>query len=710
MVIPLLAWCAYAAEVLPASPSEITFETEAAPAVRDALAALSRGAFANAGSQFRALADAGGGARLRYLEAMAWYEAGELALAAEALVLAAPDLPNDPNLLSLRGLVLADQGRGTDALLMLDRARAATTDPPTLARIALNQTLVHLDRGALDAAEATLAVARNKASGNADLLAQVEASAAHLAALRGQGPPPDPLAQVGERLAKGDVAGAKLLIPTSSEPRVAIQAAIATGSVARAEGRFADAERLLAKAAGDAAAHGLVRERAAALAQLGVVHGANNRWDVGRAALHQAVETVQGTSFAVLERACRIELARAEAHLGNLDRASRSLLAAGALRAADAASDASAAEVEALVAAKRGDRAAAAAGYERAMNAHEARGAWMDAARVGTSAVELAASGADFGALDRVRARTLAAFRSAGDPLGPAHVGVAQGLGESTRKDLPAAMKTFSLAAKAAEAVGSERGKAVARIARENAAKTLAELTDDATMADQAKQWGLTELVAKYEAYERARSSYDEALAAYQAGRYEEAAQGFDVSVKALESLGEHAYGAVARRGRAWARFNAATRANAVDGYPIWQSLVEEGAMLGDGELRVRAMGAAALAAHELGRPEALRGLRAAATEAEGMGLRTVAGQCRAALAEAEPALADKVGAARRAFALLDGSAEGVYALYSVAVAAYEAESYALAIELASQALPRADDRLGPAIRQVLDAAKQSAQ
>lgn len=709
MLVVLLAFLApaTAGEVLPASPAEITFATDADQAVTDALAALRRREFRSAGQQLRALAEAGDSARIRYLEAMAWYEAGEVSLASEAVALAARGYPDDPNLLSLRGLVLADQGRGTDALALLDRARAAAKDPHLLARIGLNRALVHLDRGELDAADADLAGARAQAAGDAELVARVDASAAHLASLRGKGAPPDPLAQVGERLSRGDIVGAKAALAASTEPRQAIQAAIASGSIARAEGRFSDAAAILGDAASDAQAHGLVRERAAALAQLGVVHGANNRWDVARAVLDQAVSAVQGTSFRVLERACRIEAARAAVQAGALDAASRSLQAASALRAADAASDASAAEVEGLLAAKRGDRAAAGAGYDRAIAAHEGRRAWADAARVGTAAVQLAAAGDDRAAVERIRARTLAAFASAGDPLGPAHVGVAQGLGESERKDLPAAMKTFATAAKAAEAVGSERGKAVARIARENAAKTLAELTDDQAMIDQAKTWGLTDLVARYESYEKARKAYDAALVAYDAGRYDEAALGFDVSVRALESLGEHAYGTIARRGRAWAQFNAATAMTAVDGFPVWQNLVEEGAMLGDGELRVRAMGAAALAAQELGRPEAVVSLRAAGAEAEAMGLRSVAGGCRAAQVEVEPLLADKAAAARRAFALLDGGPDGVYALYSAAVAAYEGESYALAAELAQEALPRADAKLAAAIREVLAASSQ---
>jgi hypothetical protein len=64
--------------------------------------------------------------------------------------------------------------------------------------------------------------------------------------------------------------------------------------------------------------------------------------------------------------------------------------------------------------------------------------------------------------------------------------------------------------------------------------------------------------------------------------------------------------------------------------------------------------------------------------------------------------------AARRAYALRDGDTVGVYAMYSAAVAAYEAQSFPLAAELATEALPRADAKLAPAIREVLEAANQS--
>jgi hypothetical protein len=223
--------------------------------------------------------------------------------------------------------------------------------------------------------------------------------------------------------------------------------------------------------------------------------------------------------------------------------------------------------------------------------------------------------------------------------------------------------------------VGGERGQQVAKIARENAAQALADLSDSATVLAEAEKYGLSELVSRAATYSRSRAGYEQARADYDAGRFEIAYEGFAKVVTDLESIGEHGYARVARRGRAWARFNAWTKAEAASGFPVWQQLVEEGMLLEDPELRVRSMVAVALAAGELGRPEAPRSLAAAAAEAEAMGLRGPAGQCHAALVELVPALDDKILAARRAFVLRDGDRAGVYAMYSAALAAYEAEA-----------------------------------
>lgn len=709
----MLAWwiAAYAAEptVLPSELADISFETSAGPEVEGAVADLRKGAFDDAARRLTALAEAGGSAQIRYLEALARYEGGQLRLADDASRAGLALDADDPALLTLRGLVLADLGRGTEALAALDAARrAAGDDPGLVARIELNRALVHLDRGEADAADAALGRARPAAerAGDPALVARIDVDRHQVDSLRGTTGATDPLGRIGELLAAGDLAGAKAAVPPSTaDRRTAIRSLLASGTVMRAEGRLDQAQRTLEQAAGLAAAAGLVREQAAATAQLGVVFGASNRPDVARTKLDEAVALVAGTSFRVAERSYRIEAGRAALRAGDLAHARTQLEQARAIPSTDPTTTANLAELRGLVAGEAGDSAAAGAAFAEAAAAHEARGAWMDAARVWCAAVQLHA--ADPAAVGKVESRALAAFSRARDPLGPAHVGIARGLGLAEAEDLEGAMTTFLAAAGSAEAVGSERGKQIAKIARENAAKTVVDLTDSTAVLAQADKWGVDDLVARNVAYKRGRAAYDVALVDYQAGRYEPAYTGFDTAVRDLSSIGEDGYARIAQRSRAWARFNAYTRADANSGFAVWQQLVEEGTLLQDPELRVRAMGAVALAAAELGRPEAARSLRAAAAEAEAMGLRPLAGQCLAALVEVEPAIPAKVAAARKAMELREGDRTAVYALYSAALAAYEAESYDLAIEVATEAMKKPAD-LGGSIREVLEAAKQA--
>jgi hypothetical protein len=64
--------------------------------------------------------------------------------------------------------------------------------------------------------------------------------------------------------------------------------------------------------------------------------------------------------------------------------------------------------------------------------------------------------------------------------------------------------------------------------------------------------------------------------------------------------------------------------------------------------------------------------------------------------ADLEPDLAKRIPIARRAFELRGHDAIGVYAMYSAAVDAYNAEQYTLALELAEAAAPFAGALKGP--------------
>jgi tetratricopeptide (TPR) repeat protein len=715
-MVLFLAAAAFAAEpiVLPASALEINLETDTEQLVQSALQDLRAGSFEKAGRALSALAGASSGVQLRYLEAVSWYEAGQLQLAFNA---ASSGLLRDPEhapLLALQGLVLADLGRGDEALTLLQSAVGhAGQDKGLLARIELNRALVHLDRGEADLAAAALSRARPhaQADGDPELLARVASNERQVASLRGLPGATDPLGRVGELVSKGELAAAKQVLPSAAagDRRGKVRALIASGVIARAEGRMDTAQKSLQEAIAMATEGGLVREQAAAMAQLGVLFSAANRPEVAMGHLDNAIELLEGTTFRVLARSFQVEAGRAALRANRIKVARAHLEAAKAMGPADPSSAASVAELAGLVANEEGDPARAAASLTEAARGYEALGASLDAARCWTGLVEvhagLDANGRGPGGLAQARDQALAAFEKAHDAMGPAHVGIAEGLGRAEQRDLEGAMTAFLAAATAAEATGTDQGKAIGKIARENAAKTVADLTNSAVVLEQADRWGVEELVQRNTVYKRARQAYDKALAEYQAGRYEAALAGFESATKDLESIGELGYARVARRGRAWARFNAYTHAEAASGLPIWQALVEEGSLLQDVELRVRSMGAVALAAAELRRPEAARSLAAAASEAESLGLRALAGQCHAALVDLLPKLEERILAARRAFELRDGDELGVHAIYSAAFAAYEQGAYDKAIELASGILGIAGEH-APAVKEVLEASK----
>jgi hypothetical protein len=120
-------------------------------------------------------------------------------------------------------------------------------------------------------------------------------------------------------------------------------------------------------------------------------------------------------------------------------------------------------------------------------------------------------------------------------------------------------------------------------------------------------------------------------------------------------------------------------------------------------ELRARATAAVGLTAAELGLPDALATLRAAAPLAEAAGLGPIAGQVYASLAAMEPKLAEKALAARRAYDLRGGDDLGTWAMYAVAVDAYNDDQFDLAEEIAVEILP-ASGKLQPKVTEVLAA------
>jgi tetratricopeptide (TPR) repeat protein len=717
-MVPMLVWFAAIARggvtvTLPQTDDEVTFDDSAAAEVQSALDALTARRFEEAGRRFGALADASDSADLRYLEAVADYEGGDLRLAERAAKDGLARAPGLPRLASLYGLILADVGKGDDAIKVLDGALQAATDDETRARILLNRGVVRLDRGEAALARADFEAAKTAATSasNAELGALATEDLGLVAGLEGKTGGSDPLGDVADKLRQGDIAAAKAAIPKAdpTDRRGTVRALLATGDVARAEGRLDDARIAFDKALELAKQGGLVREQGAALAQLGVVYGLSGREDLALDRLQEAIGLVAGTSFKVNEVAWRVEAGRVAIRKDDLAQAKAQLAAAQKTAAGteDPLGKARLAELEALIASRSGDATTARAAFDRAIQPFADRSMWAEAARIATSRVELEAAAKEPTGVEAARKRAIELFGSAHDSLGTAHVGVAEGLGRYRAGDLDGALRAFVAAADAADAVGTARGRQVAGVARQDAAQALIAQGHTADALAKAGELHLDAAVKQEQTFTEAEAAYDAARAAFNLKRYADARALFDQAYTAFSAIGETGYAQQSRRGRAWSEFDATVGQDPAVALPIWRKVAEDASQMGEPELRARADAAAALDASALGRPEAVTALRAAAQEAEQLGLVGLAGQVLAELADKETDLQVRAIAARRAYELREGDTIGTYAMYSVAVDAYNAEDYALALDLSDPIAATAGD-LTASVRQVRDASKEA--
>lgn len=698
------------AVVLPGVGAEVVIETDATSAVEDAMAALADRRFEAAARAFAALADASGDPNLRYLEAVARYEGADLRLAERATRAGLARNPRHAPLLSLSGLVLADLGRGDEALAAFDGAEAgAAGDVALLARVSLNRGLVRLDRGEAGLAEASLRKAQDlgRAAHDDGLVARATENLALVDQLRGRtSAGGDAIAVVSDKLRRGDVKGARAAVSTTPPPdrRGAARHQIALASLARAEGRVSEALQRLDAATALASEGGLVREQAAALAQMGTILGAAGRHEVGLEKLQQAIGLVSGSSLRVNELAYRVEAGRIAVRLNDVAQADDQLSAAreAAVGNDDVLGQARLAELDGVVAGLRGDAVRAGASLDAAIKTWDTLGYVTEAARVAADRVEQEAAAGSARLRERVSAAE-ALFVRANDPLGPAHVAISEGLGHARRGAKAEALAAFVRAAERAEAVAAPRAADVAAIARQNAASLLVDGGMSAEAAAQASKSGLDGVVAREQAFRAAEAEFNAGVAAMNTKRWDEARDKFASAEKALGAIGEGTRAADARRARLWATFSAATDDPAVPALAIYRRVAEEATTVRDPELRARATAAVGLTAAELKLPDALGTLRAAAPLAEGASLGPIAGQVWASLAALEPKLSDRAVAARRAYDLRGADELGTWAMYAVAVDAYNEDHLELAEEIAVEILPKSG-KLQPKVTEVLAA------
>jgi hypothetical protein len=362
------------------------------------------------------------------------------------------------------------------------------------------------------------------------------------------------------------------------------------------------------------------------------------------------------------------------------------------------------AELGGAIAAQKGDLATADAALGKAVEAYERQGRFLDAGRAATTAAA-AAEGVDPARATRWTTRAEGLFQRAGDPLGPAHVQMARGLAAARANRTDAALAAFGKAAELAGANATDRGRTVARVARENAARVLTRMGDSPEAARRAAESGLGEVVTRERNLTGGFKAYDAGLAAYQAGDWAAAETKFGEARKAFEDLKEDGYAKRTRKAAGWARYNALVATPVAQAGARWKSLVEETSKLDDPELFLRTYAASALADHQNQSGDPSARLAECARRAEAQGQPELAARCHGALAERPGKLEDRARHARLAFQFAPDETAAVYALYAVAVDAVNEEKNALAIELATLARPRAG-KLQPALDDVLRTAR----
>lgn len=715
MLGAILAWwwvggvvAAQEGAVVVPDASAMEVDASAGPLVEAAYSALADGRFAEAARAFGALADAGAGPVARYLHAMCWYEAGDLRAAARAVV--GVELPSARNLDGLIRLDAGDQAGGMAVLRSIDRA----ADPALGARVALNLGLAHIDRGETRAAEAVLSEALDLARSVGDdaLERAVASNLAVVANLEGQPATTAPsgadavLLGVGEALRRGQPGAAREALGSgpagTDRERVAWE--LAAGALARAEGRLEDARRHLERALAVARQGGMARETAYALVSLGVTHSVAGRSALALELLEEAAAAAEDGGYRVLAVDARTEQGHVAVRTGDVARARAQLEAArqGAAGMQVPATQARLAELAGALAGAEGDPVGASAAYQDALRAYEARGWTADAARVATGLVG-ATTASGQAELWVKRAHEL--FRKAGDPVGPAHVALAEGLAWVRAEELDRALERFAAAVQAARAAGPA-GASVASVAQANAAQALVVLGASPEAARRAASAGLDGLegaVAHHERLVAAMADYDAGRQAFDGRRYAEAERRFREAETALRALGEEDYARRARLARLWAGANLALGRPAAEALPALGHLQSEASQTDDVELQVRLAVGASLAAWELGHDDPGPKVVAAAELAEARGFPDLAARCRAALAEGPEPLEQRAGHARSAYHLAPTASAAVYAMYAVAVDAYNAGELELAAALAGEVLPKAG-ALEQAVRGVLDA------
>lgn len=700
---------------LPNSETQIIFDEDPSAALAVAMQNMNEANYVDAAAGFEALADASPRRGLRLLEALAWYEAGNLRKCEIAVERAQGDPRTAGDVMALMGLVYADKGQGTQALRELDRAESnarSSENQILMARIALNRAQIYMDEGTLDAAQRELSRAKQlgESHGAADIVHVARANLARLDARLNGGNGPASVDLVSARLRAGDVAGARAAIPpeTPQDRRTLVRSKLSTGLVLRAESDHARASVVLREALALAREGGLVRETAAIIAELGTLFRLSGQFESALVHFQEAIGLVASTSMRVQEVAYRVEAARVATRLKELDQAENQLMVA---RRRAGGHDrelqlARISEVNGLIFEQRGDSTAADRAFQEASTTYAQASQWADEARVQTYRVSLWA-GVDSNQQAKAEQAAAKAFGRFDERLGPAHIAVARGLGLARHGQLSEAVDAFLSGANLALASGMPSGRRVALRARENAAEAMTAmgLTSPGASAGPRDE-ALEAVASRQRAFKAGEAAYGRGKDDYNTGKYESAEAHFDEAVSAFQQIGDQGYLDTARRSRGWSRLMLGRSAPSARGLQLLEAAERDGLDCGDESLRIKARFAAAMVSRDLGLPNHVQRMVAAADLAEAGGEQDIAGQAFAMLAELATELPSRVRAARRSATLLGPEhPAAAYAMYSVAVDAHNQGDSRLAAELAREVLPVGGALTG-AIKAVLEAAE----
>lgn len=708
LILLSLAWAAAEPQVLPES-SELKIEG-AESLVESAYGALSSGDWVLAAREFGSLVEGGAGDEASVLQGYALYQAG-LLRDAQRVLDGVPGLQAT----HLRGLVLVDRGQQSEGLALL-RQVEAEAEGGLKASARLNLGRVLLDQGQNGAAKSSFQQALTMAE-ELGLPNLAEDARRGLDAVSAQEQDNQGSAAAGTTSSLNAMAAAlrrgamgaaaqhlEQLGVQADTPRERVELNLAKGAYYRAMGSPDTAAEALMLGLTDARSAGLAWETAQALYGLGIAHSLAGRLDLAVSFLAEAEAEARAGGFEASAVEIGLELGLTALRLGRVDVAQGYLDRSNtALAGMDhPAARARAAELQGALKAQALDHEGATQAYSLALDWYQAKGSYADAARVCVGLVRVNA-GHDMDEAQKWGDQAIALHGQFSDPLGPAHVALAMGLGLAEAKKMDEALLQFARAAELGRASDRRQGAFIADTAQRNAAQALAVLGASPEAAALAAAQGLEGVSAHHSALSTALQEYEQGLEAYRQGRYVDAQRRFESSGSRLKELGELAYAEQAEKALLWATYNVAVSLPPSESLVFWAEILADAQRLDEQELEVRSQAEQAVSLAQMGQPKADVALKKAAEKAEKTGYPRVAARCYSELSGLSAPLLERVVWAEKAFALQPNAKGSVYAMYGVAVDAYNADELELARRLAQQALPQAGELEEP-LQGVIDA------